>query len=498
MRIETDQIDGVPVLWSRIEGPRFGALMFGVGRAHEPAAVGGIGHLVEHLALAPLTQQAYGHNGFVAANRTVLHASGTDDELVQFFGHVASALEGLPLGRLLMERRILRQESRERVVATTAQMLWLRFGDVGHGLVGSDELGLGWLGPDRVAAWARSWYTRDNAVLWLSGPPPDGLRLPLPAGRRPEPIPLGTIDGVGFPAHASFGTGSVAISCLAPRGADAVIALSGAARRAREVLRFERGLVYDVRSDYEALDADTAHCLLGADCDAGQAPVVAVSLMRTLDEIAADGLSADEIARERRGYLDAISIPQSGMGFLDGAAQRVLAGRPIEQPDEITAEYEAVTPGATAKAMRTALETVLLRSPGNPPPGRPWRHYPEASTRFVDGKDHRPIGWPLQNRKRKDRLVVGSDGVTWSSGQGQMLTVRYDDCVAYIHRSHWHGGQRELRGADGIRVLVGASDWQGGGRILREMDERMGRELVVCAEHGVDGLPDPQDDQRTG
>ena len=83
--IHETEIDGVVTYWADVDGPRVGAIQFGVGRAAEPAAMGGVTHLVEHLALAPLTQQEYPHNGFVTGWRTVIHATGTDEELGSFF-----------------------------------------------------------------------------------------------------------------------------------------------------------------------------------------------------------------------------------------------------------------------------------------------------------------------------------------------------------------------------------------------------------------------------
>ena len=84
MQVEQAEIDGVTVLWADTgPGATVGALSFGVGRADETAATGGITHLVEHLALARFGQQDFEHNGFVDGTRSVLHAAGTPAEVAE-------------------------------------------------------------------------------------------------------------------------------------------------------------------------------------------------------------------------------------------------------------------------------------------------------------------------------------------------------------------------------------------------------------------------------
>lgn len=109
--VEWSTVDGIPVFWSNVEGPRVAALMFRVGRADELAAIGGITHLIEHLALVPLAQAAYEHNGLVTPIKTVFHATGTEDQLVDFLGDVCRSLASLPMDRIGVERRILLQEA---------------------------------------------------------------------------------------------------------------------------------------------------------------------------------------------------------------------------------------------------------------------------------------------------------------------------------------------------------------------------------------------------
>jgi hypothetical protein len=497
--IHRTAVDGVTVFWTDVPGPRIGALMFGVGRAHERAATGGISHLVEHLALAPLTQQEYNHNGFVAGNRTVLHASGTDDELAAFFKTVTTAIGDLPLDRLGMERRILRQEARDRPPGIAGTLMWYRFGNRGHGQVAADELGLGWLGPDMVAAWARTWFTRENAAMWFSGPPPANLALSLPVGKPDITVSLDPIPTLTFPAHFAWNPPRVSLSYLTERSTAAVVTLDTIARRAREILRFERGLVYDVHTDYERLEANTAHCTLSADCAADQARIVRDEILRAIDDIARDGLTADEIRRVARTFHDGLRVPQSRLGYLDGTTFDQIIGGRIETLEELIAEYAALDGQKTAEQLRGSLDTLLMCVPGETPDDGRWSSYPGWSTDVVEGRTfqtpgRRVAGVRLPARKAEQTLIVGADGVTWRSPEGNPLTVRYDECVAY---RHWQGDIRELWGADGFRVRILPEEWHAGAEAVRIVDAAIPPDVVVCDEHGLGAFEDPADHAAT-
>jgi hypothetical protein len=493
--VNRTEVDGVPVFWSDIPMPRMGALVFGVGRSHERAATGGITHLVEHVALAPLTQQEYGHNGFVAGPRTVFHAAGTDEELAAYFGTVTRSIAEPPLGQLGMHRRILRQEAKDRQTGIAGHLAWLRFGNAGHGLAATDELGLGWLGADVVRDWARSRFTREAAAMWFSGPPPAGLRIELPSGAGSHAIPLTPVPAVGFPAYLSWQPARVSMSYLSERSAATMAALESVARRAREVLRFERGLVYDVLTDYERLDATTAQCTLSTDCQADQVPVVRLQMLRALDEVANGGLTDDDVRRAVRGFRDSRKFPQAHVGFLDGLAFDHVVGAKPETIESLTAEYESLDGVAAGELLRRSLDTLLVCSPGDPPGDRQFSVYDGWSVDAVEGRRFVPAGRRvggvrLPTRGPEPTLTVGADGVTWRSAEGNCLTVRYADCVAY---RHWQGDIRELWGADGFRVRVQPTAWHNGAEAVRLMDAAVPPEVVVCDEHGVGAYEDPED-----
>jgi hypothetical protein len=424
----------------------------------------------------------------VTDTRTILIASGTDDELVRFYGRVSRYLSDLPLSRVVMERRILRQEEATRPRSTADTMAWLRFGSVGHGLVGCPEFGLTWLGPEPISSWACTKFVADNAAIWSSAELPKGLRLDLPRGTRADPVAVETVPGTSLPAFMQWRNNEVAVSYLVKRSPAARASAEIAAHRAREVLRFERGLVYDLTESYEPLNATTAHCVLAADCRSEDAAVVTAEIVGALDDIAAGGLRDPEIRRVVRAFHDSRDLPESLMGLLDGATVEELDDGPHHTLEEIVELYESLDAAAGSTVMSEAVGSLLVASPTHAPQGRAWTDYPVSSPTSVEGRQFHPQGWPLRTKGRRDRLIVGPDGVTWLSGAGGQSTVRYQDCVAY---QHWQGSIREMYGADGFRIQIAASDWRDGEVAVRLIDAAVPIDVVACDEHGLGGLEDP-------
>jgi zinc protease len=494
-QIERAEIDGVPVFWTQIDAPRVASLMFRVGRADEPAHMGGISHLVEHLALAPLTQQDYGHNGFVAPLRTVFHATGTDGQLVDYIGAVCRNLGQLPLDRILMERRILGQEAANRSSGSSGMQRWFRYGFQDHGLVGAQELGLGWLGPDPVQAWSREWFTRQNAAVWWSGEPPAGLRLELPDGERKPVPPVVPLPAIRFPTRTDLGGDGVSFGFLGVRSATTRIVQDVLVRRLRQDLRFERGLIYDVGSEYEPIQPEEALASIGMDCTRADATEVAATILRTLDDLRENGATAEEIAREAGAFEEGSGQSGGRFGFLDSTAHDALLGRPREAAAEIIAEYRAVTPEATRAVADAAYQSLLLFAPPGAYDEAALSLYPAWSAGPVAGRTIRPSGWLVGPKARRDRLIVGPEGVSWVAPDGRCNTVRYAECVAI---RHWEGPVRELWGADGFRVVIDAAEWRGGAGVVAEVDAALPTSVIACDEHGIGALEAPKPAQAEG
>lgn len=482
------EVDGIPTFWADTPPGRYVAMLqFRVGRADEPAPWGGITHLVEHLALAPLTQQRYDHNGVVEGVRTIFLSVGDPEDAVDFFAKLSDSFAALDLDRLLMERRILLREAEQSGGPGVGGALRaLRFGLLGQGALGLGEFGLGWLGPEAVRQWAAERFTRGNAALVLSGPPPAGLRIRLPDGpRQATPTPR-SLGDVAWPAHLTWDGPGVTLSMLMPRLPESNMLMNVAQRRARQSLRFEQGLVYDVMPDYEPLDGNTAHVVVGADVPDSDLVPVSRALVEVLDRLAADGPTPDELALEVDGFRRQFNDRDAQIGFLDVAAADHLYGGHEREPDEILANRERVTPDQAAATLRSSLESLLLLAGGPPYDGR-FSPYPPGSPSAVDGREYKPAGFHLPGRGPRERLVAGPDGVSVKVDGDFLLTVRFRDCRVVEHPED---RGRILWAEDGTRVAVAADAWRGGDEVISAIDAALPAEVVACDEHGVGALAD--------
>ena len=487
--VHETEVDGVRTMWIDEPGPLVAALCFRVGRSDEPTPMSGISHIVEHLALAGLGVQDYEHNGMVDGQQTVFTNIGRPAEVVAFLSAVTRNLSDLPVERLLVERRILREERNQRGPSIGGAIRWYRFGYAGQGRAlgpDDDELGLGWVGPEAVAAWARRWYTRQNAILWLSGPVPPDLRLTLPDGEPAGPPSIETTPEVTFPAHLPWDGPAATIGFTARRSAAINMATFIAHRRARQRLRFDDGLVYDVECEYEPIDPDTAHILFGADGPEERIGAIATALRDVLREMATSGPTQVELDNDVEAYIRQFDERDGRIAHLAVTAWDTLWGGETFTPEAFVAKRRAVTPESARAALAEALETTLVLAKCDPLPDL--HLYPAWSASRVSGREVGPAGFFLPGRKPKERLLVAPDGLSVVAGPDQALTVRYADAVASVH----HEPQvRHVLARDGTAIVVVAAAWKDGERIIDEIDAALPPGSVACDEHGIGALADP-------
>lgn len=495
-QLQQTEVDGVPTFWlTGISGPRRAALMSRVGRADEPLARSGITHLVEHLVLAPLGVQDYDHNGMVEDIRTMFMVMGSDEDIVEFYDGVTRGLAEPPLGRIEVERRILADEAAQRGGNIQGAIRWYRFGSQGHGQLGIDELGISWLGPDPVRDWAQTRFVREATALMMSGPPPPALKIPLPSGSR-TPVPVvSPIRGISLPAQVGWDGPGVTMSLLIPRSPAAPLLAELIQRRARQRLRFDLGLLYDIHVDYAPLDRDVAHLTLGGDCQPQRVSEVRDELLGVLDALGTAGPTPEELEAAMRGFRSSLDDDDALLGYVDAMAFDHLLEFPVRPLDQIVAERSAVTPEEVAAALGENLDSLLVMAAGDSPTGN-WpagagpvgerlARYPLWSESAVGGRTHAPAGLRMPWNRPKERLVAGPDGVSFLTPDGHPLTVRFADVVACVHPTE---DERVLYGVDGFRVYVAAAAWENGAAIVTAIDQAISADLVACDTHGIGAL----------
>lgn len=430
-RIEVERRAGVPVFWADAPGPKQVALAFRVGRADEVLAQFGLSHAVEHLAMFPLGRPDYMCNAFVDDTRTVFFAEGTEMEIARFLERVCASLRELPLDRLDAERRVLQTEAANDPGSPLERLFSLRYGPSGFGLSNYRQLGLRWLGADRIAKWAAERFTSGNAAAWMTCRPPENLDLALPPGEPlppPEPVALPNLE---TPAYVAEGAGRASLAYVARRSAGIVAASTIAAERAHERLRVDQGISYGVEGSYIPMTAKLAHGHLGADCLDEHAGGVLQGINRAVGELSASGPSDEELTRYKQLSLRGMSQPESAPGALDNAVTRQLFGEEERTPAQIAAELRDLEPSVVMEAMREALTTAIMVAPEGlpaPPPG--FVPYSAGHGERIEGRVFRAKRQGL--RRPKERYVLGDGGVALGTPDEEPVAIRFAGCVAVI------------------------------------------------------------------
>lgn len=473
MEVERTEVDGVPVFWSEggtgDEGYR-AALMFRVGRADETLVRGGLTHLVEHLALHTLDETDYHYNGAVGPVTTMFVTHGDAAGVGAFLTRVCESLGALPMERLEAEKQILRTEAEGRVGDLAGQLALWRYGAATYGLPAYQEHALGTCTADEVQAWARRWFTRQNAALAvIGGPPPDGLALPLPDGER-QPVPEPTSALPRTPAYFTSDVKGIALSGIVPRSAAAILYAGILGRRLHRVLRRDGALSYSTGADYGFRTGDTAQILAFADGLAEVGPELAERFLGELDRMAGEPVDPGELAEAVATHRTGATSDEERGARATGHCVAELLGAPRHTTGEELARLDAVTPQDVQEVGRTVLDSALLMLPhGQEPQGTRFRPAPSASTVAVEGRAHtRPDGAQLG-------LIVGPEGASALAGP-QITTVRFDQCAAVLA---WPDGARLLTGLDGLNVAVEPNLWIGGADAVAEIDRNAPVALVV-------------------
>ncbi len=471
------QIDGVPVFVADGPSPSVVGLVFGVGRADETFVRGGLTHLVEHLAMSAPGRTTYECNASVDLRRTEFTATGTPEQVRDFLELICRALGDLPLDRLRVEVDVLRTEGAAAAPPAVGTLLTERYGLTGPGLGGVREPALTSLTAEDVRDWARTWFTRGNAALWVTGPVPAGLRLPLPDGEPPARPPLWR-SPVPTPAWTETGSpGAVSLGGELPPGIAGSVTLEVLRRRVEDALRHRRGVAYAVTADRLPLDAVTRFGVLVTDVRAGQEDLVAAVLWREVQRLADEGPTADELEHERRSITDALDAPRSEAEEVVSRAESRVTGVPAYTSADLRQDVALLgiedirrTAGLLRDGALLGVPEPLEPAPAGIPRAPVW------SEEAVDGR-------VFQRRRRRGvpkgaTLVVGDDGVSAVLEQG-VLTVRWADAVALVRQGP---GDHLLLGRDGFSVPLSEADW------------RDGEQALVLVRAAVDGALQIDDD----
>lgn len=442
---ETD-VDGIRTVLAPRQGTQVAAgIFFRVGRADETLATSGITHLVEHLALHRHGVSDLHFNGATADTYTLFHVEGTPEHVVEYLNGVCAALHDLPLHRLEVEKEILRTEASGRGGGSVRNIALYRYGAQGYGLASYDELGLPRLDAEAVSAWARTHFTTENAVLWItSDTVPQGLDLRLPTGRR-NPLPAVTSALPRTPAWIPGGDDAMFLHAVVPRSTPASLYAAVLAKALFRDLRQQGGYSYTATADYQPRDRDHATIFAMADCLPEKREAVVGAFVDVLARLRFGTITEAELdsaksaaRRNLEGHdLAARRLPSHAMNLLIGHQNLTTA--------ELLAEIEHTTVEDLRAVADQVHASALVQVPAV---GLDWAGHeraPETSDLRVNGREFARLdgeGWP--------RLAVADNGVSllWTDAH---ITVRYHEVAAMLT---WPDGGRRLIGRDGLSVDV--------------------------------------------
>ncbi|WP_410554279.1 insulinase family protein [Arthrobacter globiformis] len=394
----------------------------------------GLTHLVEHLAMSGVPDlRRHSHNATVGPTFTSFTCSGKAETVATFLAAVCSFLSVPDLGRLEIEKKILAAEASTTVPPATAEHLRHRFGLSSLGLTDVSPPSLGTLGPDEVLQLLRSHFTAGNAALALSGAPPEGLRLDLPAGspRRPHsPAAL----AASLPMWFEQGWPRLGLSFEVPAGTEALREAARtvsriACRRAHRTLRQEQGWVYDVDVMHFLDSGDTGILCFETDPTPQHADDARLGLMAILRDLRLNGPTAGELQADAEEFQEYLEDSSSAIEMAVAAAEAHLLGRePVSPPDKL-----ALAHGVTAEACRAALAsleaTAIFGMPeGTRPDDDSIRSDSDRTIDWLGGREfRRSVRGALYGVPGGSKLFVGEKGVTLSADYTASIT--WDDLV---------------------------------------------------------------------
>ncbi|MFB7401542.1 M16 family metallopeptidase [Streptomyces rubiginosohelvolus] len=448
--ITETEVDRIPTLLAPTSGggPVTAGLYFRVGAADETLATAGLTHLVEHLALHRHGVSDLHYNGSTAATHTHFVVSGTAEEVVAYLNGVCASLRDLPVERLATEREILRTEQAGRSRGPNHQLPLWRYGARGYGLVSYPEYGTLHLTADAVRDWAATWFTRDNAVLWITGDTvPEGLDLTLPAGRR-QPLPAPTSALPVTPAYLTGGSGGVVLDGIVRRSTAAALLAEVLSRALFTDLRQKGGYSYTADCGYHPRDAEHATITAFADALPQKQDAVVGGFIDVLARLRAGTIAEAELDSARAKFLKQYEIPDVGAASLPSHALNMLTGHENLTPDEHRAHLADVTVEDLREVARELYDSALIQVPGR---AVDWAGFTEAPQWSGPSFGPEPLGTVHRSRASDAvSLAVGREAVTLTTPRGR-ISVRYDACAAM---RVYPDGARHLIGFDAFVVEV--------------------------------------------
>jgi zinc protease len=461
---------GLPLWTARLDGPVTGALMFRVGSGDEPLTHRGLTHLTEHLALSSFHDRTLQWNGFVDLNRTVFHATGPQENVEQFLMHTARQLSRVDADLLRRERSVLTAEARSSAPSIVGDLLSRRYGTQQWGTAAWWEIAIPEVTVETIEEWQQRWFTRENAVIWMTAAPTPSMKIDLHSGARMLPFdPPELLSGRGWLRHDSR---CVAMLARAERSHAIAAATGVIVSELHRTLR-ERGLGYSVQGFWHRLTAKRGALSVVTDLVAKRELEHVSVFLDVIDQLCSD--IPDRVLEERRTAFEQVSATDYTRAQLDAWSLNLLLGMERTTAAAEWAEECHVTRDQIVIACDALRQDVLLALPPTvAPPESRLTKLDATRDVAVGGRPHKLRVLGVRD-DAKVTLTVGESGISWQSSTAT-TTVRWDKVTALMR---WRDGSRLAIDQRGSAVLVEPTRYHGGREAAAEVDRHIDPRLAV-------------------
>jgi predicted Zn-dependent peptidase len=444
------EVDGLAVLLADQEGPMTAGLTFRVGVADEEMTTSGLTHLIEHLAHHGHSTGIETHNGQTGELFTHFVVTGEEHEVAKYLTAVCASLRELPLDRIPGEKRVLAVEAASRPLGALRLQAAERFGTRGPGSGVYGELGLHHVDEAVVQDWANTWFTSDNAVLWINRPTlPPGIDLRLPRGTRKSVPVWAEVPGPrpgSFPGPA----GGVVLDAIVPRGPIAFVFAAVMRLLLFRELRTTAGLSYSPTCDYSPIGGDRVRISILADTIPDAEGAAAGTIVDLLARLRAGKLVAQDLDTARNTARMPDDRAQTVEQIASHARALLLDSR-LGHSNAGRGSLDDVTSDDIAEMAALVLADALLQVPAASVAHTGFPLTPQYSEGGIAGERY-----PLQGSD-VHAIVIGDQGACAVSPQGARA-VRFADCQAVLA---YPDGARILIGPDAMQVAVEPTLFEG-------------------------------------
>jgi hypothetical protein len=354
------------------------------------------------------------------------------------------------------------------------------FGNTYFGLIDIAQVATKTVDENQLRTWLSQYFHRNNAALVLSGPPPEGLRLPLPEGDRPQPLAAQPFE-ITTPSWSSIPNG-LAGNALVKWNAEMATALVILEARLTETLRHRDGLVYEIAGNHQIIDGQRALISFGGDIPDHETAKAAQIAHEILADLANAGPSEEELSIDRDRFIEQLDEPEFVEYHAFDAAITELTGW-----SSVVKHHRKIIDGLrredVANAARELIGQLVLYTPEE----SRFPDLPElsATAEVLPLKGKQVKRAFLSSVPKQYRLFIGDEGLTSYHGESvvPVATIRYDDIAGVgleevelydapiLHLFAQHGGS----------ITVHPGEWRGGTKLVREIRKNLDPSLCFPA-----------------